>query len=200
MVGVHLLQPIRRGSVKRGYGIDEDMDDENSDTESDEEMEDINLLDVVKGFHTSLKSIQDLRRKYDIALDQLNNLDHNEQKKVLKAYAELEVNVADENNEIHDIDSDQDEYENMESDDDENSDTESDVEEFITELRNMLEKDSNLLDKYVKRAKKRILEKRRVLAEKKAEMENETIQSGSGTKVISGILHRRRGVGGLLQT
>ena len=173
-------------------------------------MEDINLLDVVKGFHTSLKNIQDLRRKYDIALDQLNNLDHNEKKKVLKAYADLEVDVADEKNEIHEIDSDQDEDENMESDDDENSDTESDVEEeenniidfweFITELRNMLEKDSNLLDKYVKRAKKRILEKRRVLAEKKAEMENETIQRGSGTKVISGILQHRRGIRGLLKT
>ena len=34
----------------------ESDDDENSDTESDEEMEDINLLDVVKGFHTSLKT------------------------------------------------------------------------------------------------------------------------------------------------
>ena len=118
--------------------------------------------------------------------------------------------MADENNEIHEIDSDQDEDENMESDDDENSDTESDVAEeennridfweFITELRNMLEKDSNLLDKYVKRAKKRILAERRVLAEKRAEMEYETIQSGSGTKVISEILQRRRGVGGLLKT
>ena len=58
----------------------------------------------------------------------------------------------------------------------------------------MLEKDSNLLDKYVKRAKKR------VLAEKKAEMENETIQSGSGTKVIGGKLQRRSGVGDLLRT
>ena len=47
----------------------------NSDRESDEEMEDINLLDVVKCFHTSLKNIQDLRRKYDIAFYQLNNLD-----------------------------------------------------------------------------------------------------------------------------
>ena len=56
----------------------------------------------------------------------------------------------------------------------------------------MLEKDSNLLDKYVKRAKKRILAERRVLAEKKAEMENEAIQSGSGTKVIGEILQCSR--------
>ena len=62
---------------------DENMesdDDENSDTESD-------------GFHASLKNIQDLRQKYDNALDQLNTIDHNEKKKVLKAYADLEVDV-----------------------------------------------------------------------------------------------------------
>ena len=54
----------------------------------------------------------------------------------------------------------------------------------------------DFLDIYVKRAKERILAERRVLAK----MENEIIQSGSGTKVISGILQRRRGVGGLLKT
>ena len=40
----------------------ESDDDENSDTESDEEMEDINLLDVLKGLHAQV--IQELREKY----------------------------------------------------------------------------------------------------------------------------------------
>ena len=70
---------MRRSQL--GYGIDEEMDDDNSYTESvdDDEEEDNNLLDILEGFHTSLKNIQDLRQKYDIALNQLNNLDHNEE-------------------------------------------------------------------------------------------------------------------------
>ena len=55
------------------------MDDEISDIESENyEMEDINVLHVFKDIHASLTNIQELRGTYDIALDQLNNLDSKE--------------------------------------------------------------------------------------------------------------------------
>ena len=71
---------------------------------------------------------------------------------------------------------------NAESDDDENSD----LTEFITELMNQLEKDSKLLDKYVKRAKKT------QLAWRDAENHDDVVKSESWTRVNGERLQQNR--------
>ena len=195
------VPPIRRES-QHGSG----MGVEYEETDSDGEMEDMSLLDIIKDIHLLFKKSLDLRVKFNNALEELNELELIEKKKVLKAYADLEVDVKDELDELE-VAEDSDIY--MSDSDDENSDMESvngeeekyvgefkknDFWSFIDLFRNMFEKDNKLLDKYVIRAKKKLLE------EREEQYNNyETEQSGGGIRKISAILERGRGIGGLLK-
>ena len=169
-------------------------------------MEDISLLDIIKDIHLLFKKSLDLRVKFNNALEELNELELIEKKKVLKAYADLEVDVKDELDELE-VAEDSDIY--MSDSDDENSDMESvngeeekyvgeikknDFWSFIDLLRNMLEKDNKLLDKYVIRAKKKLLAER-----EEEHNDDETEQSGSGIFRSGEILERDRGIGRLLK-
>ena len=92
------VPPIRRES-QHGSGVDE-VDSEIYFSDNDEEMEEISLLDIVKVIHLLFKKSLDLRVKFNNALEELNELELIEKKKVLKAYADLEVDVKDELDEL----------------------------------------------------------------------------------------------------
>ena len=178
-------------------------------TDSDGEMEDMSLLDIIKDIHLLFKKSLDLRVKFNNALEELNELELIEKKKVLKAYADLEVDVKDELDELE-VAEDSDIY--MSDSDDENSDMESvngeeekyvgefkknDFWSFIDLFRNMFEKDNKLIDKYVIRAKKKLLE------EREEQYNNyETEQRGSGI-FTRGVRDNEfppgKGIGGLLR-
>ena len=197
------IPPIRRVGGQNGMGV------EYKETDSDGEMEDMSLLDIIKDIHLLFKKSLDLRVKFNNALEELNELELIEKKKVLKAYADLEVDVKDELDELE-VAEDSDIY--MSDSDDENSVMESvngeeekyvgefkknDFWSFIDLFRNMFEKDNKLIDEYVIRAKKKLLE------EREEQYNNyETEQSGGGI-FTRGVRDYEfppgKGIGGLLR-
>ena len=78
------IPPIRRVGGQSGMGV------EYEETESDGDMEDMSLLDIIKDIHLLFKKSLDLRVKFNNALEELNEL---KKKKVLKAYADLDIDV-----------------------------------------------------------------------------------------------------------
>ena len=81
------IPPIRRVGGQSGMGV------EYKETDSDGEMEDMSLLDIIKDIHLSFKKSLDLRVKFNKPLEELNEFELIERKKVLKAYADLDIYV-----------------------------------------------------------------------------------------------------------
>ena len=131
---VHVSQP-----VQRGYGVDDvDM---NSDTESDTEdeserdtedesendTEDHDLLEIINDIKSTFNYSLQLRKKFREKIEDMEEYEQEEWKKILKSYAKLEASVKDE---IEGLDSvDKGEEEEGEEDKEEGDDEEDEGEE-----------------------------------------------------------------------
>ena len=79
------VPPIKRES-QHDSGVDEIyFSDSGEETDSDQEMEDMSLLDIIKNIHLLFKKSLDLSLKFNNALEGINELESIEKKNVLKA-------------------------------------------------------------------------------------------------------------------
>ena len=120
-------------AVQRGYGVDDvDM---NSDTESDSENEsekgtedlfdeDQDLLEIINDIKSTFDYSLQLRKKFRDKIEDMEEYDQDEWKKILKSYAKLEAGVKDENEGLDNADKG--EEEDGEEDDKEGGDEEED--------------------------------------------------------------------------
>ena len=156
---VHVSQP-----VQRGYGVDDvDM---NSDTESDTEdeserdtedesendTEDHDLLEIINDIKSTFNYSLQLRKKFREKIEDMEEYEQEEWKKILKSYAKLEASVKDE---IEGLDStdkgeEEDKEEIKEEDKEEGDDsTKEDFWDFIKEFKHVLnQKDLKMVKKY----------------------------------------------------
>ena len=172
-------------AVQRGYGVDDvDM---NSDTESDSEnesekgtedesendTEDQDLLEIINDIKSTFDYSLQLRKKFREKIEDMEEYDQDEWKKILKSYAKLEAGVKDENEGLDNADKgeeedgeeddkegeDEEEDEDKEEGEDEGNDaTKEDFWDFIKEFKHALnEKDLKMVEKYFDReAEKKI--------------------------------------------
>ena len=171
-------------AVQRGYGVDDvDM---NSDTESDSENEsekgtedvfdeDQDLLEVINDIKSTFDYSLQLRKKFREKIEDMEEYDQDEWKKILKSYAKLEAGVKDENEGLDNADKgeeedgeeddkegedeeEEDEGEEEEGEDEGNDATKEDFWDFIKEFKHALnEKDLKMVEKYFDReAEKKI--------------------------------------------
>merc|ERR1712115_698771 len=89
------------GAVQRGYGVDDvNMNSDNeSDTEDESESdnEDQDLLEIINDIKSTFNYSLQLRKKFRKKIENMEEYDQDEWKKILKSYAELEASVKDEN-------------------------------------------------------------------------------------------------------
>ena len=89
------------GAVQRGYGVDDvNMNSDNeSDTEdeSESDTEDQDLLEIINDIKSTFNYSLQLRKKFRKKIENMEEYDQDEWKKILKSYAELEASVKDEN-------------------------------------------------------------------------------------------------------
>ena len=149
-------------SVQRGYGVDDA--DMNSDTESEGESErdtedesendteDHDLLEIINDIKSTFNYSLQLRKKFREKIEDMEEYEQEEWKKILKSYAKLEASVKDE---IEGLDStdkgeEEDKEEIKEEDKEEGDDsTKEDFWDFIKEFKHILnEKDLKMVEKY----------------------------------------------------
>ena len=151
--------------VQHGYGVDDDVD-MNSDTESDAEdenerdtrdesesdTEDQDLLEIINDIKATFNYSLQLRKKFREKIEDMEEYESEEWKKILKSYAKLEASVKDE---IEGLDSvDKGEEEEEEEDKEEGEDegkalTKEDFWDFIKEFKHALNKtDLKMVEKY----------------------------------------------------
>ena len=172
--------------VQHGYGVDDDVD-MNSDTESDAEdenerdtrdesesdTEDQDLLEIINDIKATFNYSLQLRKKFREKIEDMEEYESEEWKKILKSYAQLEASVKDEIEGLDSVDKGEDEEEEDEGEDekeegeDEEEEEEEDKEEgedegkastkedfwdFIKELKHALnETDLKMVEKYFDR-------------------------------------------------
>jgi len=146
-------------SVQRGYGVDDvDM---NSDTESDTEdeserdtedesendTEDHDLLEIINDIKSTFNYSLQLRKKFREKIEDMEEYEQEEWKKILKSYAKLEASVKDE---IEGLDStDKGEEDDVEEEDEGNDAEKEDFWDFIKEFKHALnDKDLKMVEKY----------------------------------------------------
>ena len=155
---VHVSQP-----VQRGYGVDDvDM---NSDTESDTEdeserdtedesendTEDHDLLEIINDIKSTFNYSLQLRKKFREKIEDMEEYEQEEWKKILKSYAKLEASVKDEIEGLESADKGEEEEEEdkEEGDDEEENSTKEDFWDFIKEFKHALnEKDLKRVEMY----------------------------------------------------
>ena len=176
-------------SVQRGYGVDDDVD-MNSDTESEGESErdtedesdtedlfneNQDLLEIINDIKSTFNYGLHLRKKFREKIENMEEYDQDEWKKILKSYAKLEAGVKDENEGLDNADKgeeedgneddkegedeeEEDEGEQEEGEDKGNDATKEDFWDFIKEFKHALnEKDLKMVEKYFDReAEKKI--------------------------------------------
>jgi len=164
---VHVSQP-----VQRGYGVDDvDM---NSDTESENESErdtedesendteDHDLLEIINDIKSTFNYSLQLRKKFREKIEDMEEYEQEEWKKILKSYAKLEASVKDEIEGLDSVDKGEEEEEDKEEGDDEEDEGEEGEDEgkddqtekedfwdFIKEFKHVLNgKDLKMVEKY----------------------------------------------------
>ena len=154
---VHVSQP-----VQRGYGVDDvDM---NSDTESDTEdeserdtedesendTEDHDLLEIINDIKSTFNYSLQLRKKFREKIEDMEEYEQEEWKKILKSYAKLEASVKDEIEGLDSADKGEEEEEDKEEgDDEEENSTKEDFWDFIKEFKHALnEEDLKRVETY----------------------------------------------------
>ena len=169
---VHVSQP-----VQRGYGVDDA--DMNSDTESDTEdeserdtedesendTEDHDLLEIINDIKSTFNYSLQLRKKFREKIEDMEEYEQEEWKKILKSYAKLEASVKDENEGLDSTDNDEEEDEG-------NDATKEDFWDFIKEFKHALnDKDLKMIEKYFDKE-----------AEKK--MDSKTVEEDEGIENV----------------
>ena len=153
---VHVSQP-----VQRGYGVDDvDM---NSDTESDTEdeserdtedesendTEDHDLLEIINDIKSTFNYSLQLRKKFREKIEDMEEYEQEEWKKILKSYAKLEASVKDEIEGLDSADKGEEEEDKEEGDDEEENSTKEDFWDFIKEFKHALnEEDLKRVETY----------------------------------------------------
>ena len=111
------------------------------------------MLDIIHDIESTFDYTLELRKRYRKALKHLNRLDSDEKKNVLKSYATLEVSVQYEMNGLEEEEEDKEEEEKEEKEEDSNKEH---FWDFVYELRDVLEQDMHILEKYVEKAKSKL--------------------------------------------
>merc|ERR1712002_1363893 len=132
-----------------------DLEHDNDDTEEDTDMYDDNdskfhLLHIINDTQSIFEYCIKLRKEYRKALKQVNNLNEEDTRSVIKSYAKLEVIVKD----------DQFGIENDNTNSNKNNEDNDDFWDFVYELRDKVEEDSKMLNNYVEVEKEIILSKK----------------------------------------
>merc|ERR1711895_376729 len=121
-----------------------DLEHDNDDTEEDTDMDVDNnnkfhLLHIINDTKSIFEYCIKLRKEYQKALKQFNNLNEEDTRSVIKSYAKLEVIVKD----------DQFGIENDNKNSNNNNEDNDDFWDFVYELRDKVEEDSKMLNNYV---------------------------------------------------
>ena len=149
-------------SVQRGYGVDDvDM---NSDTESEEESErdtedesdtedlfneNQDLLEIINDIKSTFDYSLQLRKKFREKIEDMEEYEQEEWKKILKSYAKLDASVKDEIEGLDSADKGEEEEDKEEGDDEEEDSTKEDFWDFIKEFKHALnEKDLKRVETY----------------------------------------------------
>ena len=159
---VHVSHP-----VQRGYGVDDvymssdaesDTEDESESVTEDEDESDTedlfnenqDLLEIINDIKSTFNYGLQLRKKFREKIENMEEYDQDEWKKILKSYAKLEASVKDE---IEGLDStDKGEEEEVKEEGKEEGDDHEEKEDFwdfIKEFKHVLnEKDMKMVEKY----------------------------------------------------
>ena len=162
-------------AVQRGYGVDDvdmssdtesDTEDENeSDIEDESDTEDLfnenqDLLEIINDIKSTFNYGLQLRKIFREKIENMEEYDQDEWKKILKSYAKLEASVKDENDgldraEDEEKDDEDEEEEDEEEGEDEGKDDHSEKEDFwdfIKEFKHALnETDLEMVEEYFDR-------------------------------------------------
>ena len=149
--------------VQHGYGVDDvdmnsdtesDAQDENerdTEDESESDTEDQDLLEIINDIKSTFNYSLQLRKKFREKIEDMEEYEQEEWKKILKSYAKLEASVKDE---IEGLDSadkgeEEEEEDKEEGDDEEEDSTKEDFWDFIKEFKHALnEKDLKRVETY----------------------------------------------------
>ena len=161
-------------AVQRGYGVDDvdmnsdtesDAEDENekdTEDESESDTEDQDLLEIINDIKATFNYSLQLRKKFREKIEDMEEYEQEEWKKILKSYAKLEASVKDEIEGLDSVDKGEEEEEDKEEGDDEEDEGEEGEDEgkddqtekedfwdFIKEFKHVLNgKDLKMVEKY----------------------------------------------------
>merc|ERR1712055_1103811 len=95
-------------AVQRGYGVDdadmnfdtesdtEDESERDTEDESENDTEDHDLLEIINDIKSTFNYSLQLRKKFREKIEDMEEYEQEEWKKILKSYAKLEASVKDE--------------------------------------------------------------------------------------------------------
>ena len=157
----------RSGAVQHGYGVDDvymssdnesDTEDENeSDIEDESDTEDLfnenqDLLEIINDIKSTFNYGLQLRKIFREKIENMEEYDQDEWKKILKSYAKLEASVKDEIEGLDSTDKSEEDKEEVKEEDKEEGDDHEEKEDFwdfIKEFKHVLnEKDLKMVEKY----------------------------------------------------
>ena len=155
------------GAVQHGYGVDDvymssdnesDTEDENeSDIEDESDTEDLfnenqDLLEIINDIKSTFNYGLQLRKIFREKIENMEEYDQDEWKKILKSYAKLEASVKDEIEGLDSTDKSEEDKEEVKEEDKEEGDDHEEKEDFwdfIKEFKHVLnEKDLKMVEKY----------------------------------------------------
>ena len=195
----------RSGAVQHGYGVDDvymssdtesDTEDESESVTEDEDESDTedlfnenqDLLEIINDIKSTFNYGLQLRKIFREKIENMEEYDQDEWKKILKSYAKLEASVKDE---MEGLDSAVDEEKDDEDNEEENEGndaTKEDFWDFIKEFRHALnEKDLKMVEKYFDKESEKKIESKNVeedegiedVKEKVDELKDEFHEHGS---------------------
>merc|ERR1711895_272161 len=106
---------------------DSDAEDENekdTEDESESDTEDQDLLEIINDFKSTFNYSLQLRKKFREKIEDMEEYEQEEWKKILKSYAKLEASVKDEIEGLDSVDKGEEEEEEDKEDEEEDSTTE----------------------------------------------------------------------------
>ena len=147
------------GAVQRGYGVDDvNMNSDNeSDTEdeSESDTEDQDLLEIINDIKSTFNYSLQLRKKFREKIEDMEEYEQEEWKKILKSYAKLEASVKDEIEGLDSTDKSEEDKEEVKEEDKEEGDDHEEKEDFwdfIKEFKHALnETDLEMVEEYFDR-------------------------------------------------
>ena len=159
----------RSGAVQHGYGVDDvymssdtgsDTEDESESVTEDEDESDTedlfnenqDLLEIINDIKSTFNYGLQLRKIFREKIENMEEYDQDEWKKILKSYAKLEASVKDEIEGLDSTDKSEEDKEEVKEEDKEEGDDHEEKEDFwdfIKEFKHVLnEKDLKMVEKY----------------------------------------------------